>query len=355
MTVVPICMALFFVSLLGEGLPKRVPAAIVDLDHSQTSRQMARSLEAMELIDIKGEFDSYNKAMDAVQRGDIYGFFMIPDDFERDAIGGRGTKLTFYSNLTFYVPGTLVFKGFKTVAVTTTGGLVTATLVSAGADPAMVGSLIQPMTVQEHPLGNPWLSYSIYLCPSFIYGVLALMIFLTTAFAITMEIKNGTSSQWLAVALVGKLLPHTVIFSVVGLGIMSLLWGYCHFPVAGSLWWMALAVLLFVMACQAMALFVVSVFPNPRLSLSVLSLLGILSFSLTGFSFPVQSMYGALAIFSYAIPVRYLFLIYVSDVLNGWPIYYVRLYYVALILFVPIGCTLAWRLKKACLKPVYVP
>ena len=118
---------------------------------------------------------------------------------------------------------------------------------------------------------------------------------------------------------------------------------------------MALAVLLFVMACQAMALFVVSVFPNPRLSLSVLSLLGILSFSLTGFSFPVQSMYGALAIFSYAIPVRYLFLIYVSDVLNGWPIYYVRLYYVALILFVPIGCTLAWRLKKACLKPVYVP
>ena len=102
-------------------------------------------------------------------------------------------------------------------------------------------------------------------------------------------------------------------------------------------------------------LFVVSVFPNPRLSLSVLSLLGILSFSLTGFSFPVQSMYGALAIFSYAIPVRYLFLIYVSDVLNGWPIYYVRLYYVALILFVPIGCTLAWRLKKACLKPVYVP
>ena len=52
MIVVPVLMSLFFVSLLGEGLPKKVPAAIVDLDHSQMSRQLTRSLNAMELIDI---------------------------------------------------------------------------------------------------------------------------------------------------------------------------------------------------------------------------------------------------------------------------------------------------------------
>ena len=133
MAVVPICMALFFVSLLGEGLPKKVPAAVVDLDHSQTSRQLTRSLKAMELVDIRGDLDSYNKAIAAVQRGEIYGFFMIPDNFERDAVGGRETKLTFYSNLTFYVPGTLVFKGFKTMAVTTSGRIVQTTLASKGA------------------------------------------------------------------------------------------------------------------------------------------------------------------------------------------------------------------------------
>lgn len=361
MVLVPVLCALFFVSLMQPGLPVKAPVAVVDLDHSTMSRKVTRTLNAIETIDVTRRLESYDKAVDAVRRGEIYGFFVIPANFESDALGGRTPTMEYYSNMTYFVPGTLTFKGFKTVAVTTAGGLVTATLVSAGADPAMVGSLIQPMTVQEHPLGNPWLSYSIYLCPSFIYGVLALMIFLTTAFAITMEIKNGTSPQWLAtahgrisVALVGKLLPHTVVFSIVGLGIISLLWGYCHFPVAGSLWWFALAVVLFVMACQAFALFIVSILPNPRLSFSILALTGILSFSLTGFSFPVQSMYGALAIFSYIIPVRYLFLIYVSDVLNGWSIYFVRLYYVALILFVPIGCTMVWKLKKACLKPVYV-
>lgn len=362
MVLVPVLCALFFVSLMEPGLPLKAPVAVVDYDHSTMSRKVTRTLDALETISVAERIESYDKALGRVRTGDIFGFFVIPPDFEADALAGRTPTLEYYSNMTYFVPGTLAFKGFKTVAVTTAGGLVTATLVSAGADPAMVGSLIQPMVIQEHPLGNPWLNYSIYLCPSFIYGVLALMIFLTTAFAIMMEIKNGTSPQWLAtargrisVALAGKLLPHTLIFSIVGLSIMSLLWCWNHFPVAGSLWWMGVAVVLFVMACQALAVLVVSLLPNPRLSFSVLSLLGILSFSLTGFSFPVQSMYGALAIFSYIIPVRYLFLIYASVVLDGWPLYYARLYYVALILFVPICYTLAFRLKKACLNPVYIP
>ena len=118
---VPVFMALFFLSLLGEGLPKDVPAAIVDLDHSEMSRNITRSLDAMELVDIEYRAESFNDAMAAVQRGDVFGFFVIPADFERDAVAGRGPVLTFYSNLTFYVPGTMIFKGFKTMGVTTSG------------------------------------------------------------------------------------------------------------------------------------------------------------------------------------------------------------------------------------------
>ena len=155
MIVVPVLMSLFFVSLLGEGLPKKVPAAIVDLDHSQMSRQLTRSLNAMELIDITQRENSYNEAIAAVQRGEVFGFFVIPEDFERDAVGGRAPTLTFYSNLTFYVPGTLVFKGFKTMAVTTSGRIVQTDLVSKGAPQEFAETIVQPMTVQTHPLNNP--------------------------------------------------------------------------------------------------------------------------------------------------------------------------------------------------------
>ena len=126
-------------------------------------------------------------------------------------------------------------------------------------------------------------------------------------------------------------------------------------PLNGSLGAMIAATILLVLAAQGFAVFVASVVPNPRLAFSICALFGILSFSFTGFSFPVQSMYGALAIFSYIAPIRYWFLIYINEALNGVPLYFSRLYFVALILFPFVGCILAGRLRKALLNPVYVP
>ena len=118
---------------------------------------------------------------------------------------------------------------------------------------------------------------------------------------------------------------------------------------------MVAATSLFVVASQAMGVLFASIVPNPRLSMTLAALTGILSFSFVGFSFPVQSMYGAIAIFSYLMPVRYYFLIYINEALNGVPLYYSRWFFVALIAFPFVCSMLIGRLKKACLQPVYVP
>ena len=359
---VPVCMALFFVSILGEGLPKQVPVAIVDMDHTDMSRRITRSLNTMELVNITQKADNFHQAMDAVQRGEVFGFFVIPSQFEQDAIAGNGPTLTFYSNLTFYVPGTLAFKGFKTLGVTTAGQVVHTDLVSKGAPSQMASNIIQPMTVNIHPLNNPWLNYSYYLSTSFLPGILELMIFIMTAYAICHELKRGSSPQWLATArgniwtaVIGKLAPQTLMFTVIGFGMNALMFGYHHFPMNGSMANLLLAMFLFVVACQSFATFVCCVVPNLRLSLSVCCLSGILAFSLAAFSYPVEAMYGGCAIFSYILPVRWYFLIYIDQALNGIPLYYSRLYYVALLVF-PILATVALpRLRRSARKPVYVP
>ena len=100
---------------------------------------------------------------------------------------------------------------------------------------------------------------------------------------------------------------------------------------------------------------IASALPNPRLALSIASLTGILTFSIAAFSYPVASMYGSIGIFSYILPVRYYFLIYVKQALDGVPLYYSRYFFAALIAF-PLVCScLLGRLKKACQHPVYVP
>lgn len=359
--VVPVGLILFFVGLLSPGLPLKVPTAVVDLDHSAMSRAITRNLDATELVDITRDLESYSDAMASIRRGEIFGFFIIPANFERDAIAGKKPTLEYYNNLTYFVPGSLTFKGFKTVAVTTAAGMVRSKLSSAGLPSEMTDPLLQPMAIQEHPIGNPWMSYSIYLVPSFCFGALALLIMLMTVFSVTMEIKTATSPHWLAtahghitVAVAGKFFPHFVVWSVVGQFLNAVMFGWCHFP-CGNIWAMVVAMELFIIGCQAIGLLFSSIVPNPRLALILAALTGILSFSFLGFSFPVQSMYGPIAIFSYLMPCRYMFLIYIFSALNAYPLWYSRLYFVALIIF-PFACSvLLWRLKKACLNPVYVP
>jgi len=362
MIVVPIGCAVFFITMMHKGLPLKVPTAVVDLDHSTMSRQITRSLSAMELVEIADKEESFHSALNAVREGDIFGFFVIPENFEKDALSGRTPTLDYYTNMTFFVPGTLSFKGFKTMAVTTSGGVVKASLTAIGLTDGTIGPLIQPVVINDHPIGNPWLNYNYYLTPSFTFAVLALIIMMMTVFTITIEIKRGTSTEWLAtargnifVALAGKLLPQSAVFCAVGLAIDAIMFGFLHFPMNGSMPVMALATVLFVIATQSLAVLITCALPNPRLSLSMVSLVGILTFSFAGFSFPVEKMYGAIGIFSYIVPVRYWFLIYIDQALNGFDIYYARLYFAALLVFPLVGWVLAGRLRRACLNPVYVP
>lgn len=359
---VPVLCCLFFIWLMSQGLPQRVPVAVVDMDHSQLSRQCIRGMEAQQMLSIEAAYDDYESALASVRRGETFGFIVIPQGFERNAVAGNTPTLSFYANMTYFVPGTLSYRGFKTMGVMTTAGLVQTKLVDLGATDELTGSLIQPVNFVTNSIGNPWLNYSYYLTPSFTFGILALMIALMTVFAITIEIKNYTSRQWMKtaggsviIAVTGKLLPQTVLFTLSGWAIEALMFGFFHFPMAGSLWVMVWTMPLFVIACQAMALFFTAIVPNPRLAFSVIALVCILTFSFAGFSFPVENMYGYIGVLSYIVPVRYYFLIYINEALWGAPLYYARWYIAALLMFPLVAALPLFNLKRALLRPVYVP
>lgn len=363
MVFVPVGFTFFFLSLMHEGLPLRAPVAVVDLDDSSLSRRVVRNLGASELVDIAYRASSYAEGLELVKSGKAYGFFVIPRDFMQNAVGGRPTELSFYSDLAFFVPGTLTYKGFMSTAVTASGGLVKTTLTGSGLlDDRAAGVMLQPMVVDTHLIHNPWTNYSYYLSNSFIPGMYALVIFLITCFSVTTGIKDGTSQSWLAasggniyIATFGTLAPQTVVFTLLGWAMQAVFYRFLDFPLHCPAMHMLSAWFLMVVASQAFALFVSGVLVNMRLSLSTLSLLGILAFSLTGFSFPVPQMYPELGAFAYIYPVRWYFLIYVDQALNGFPIYFSRFYYIFLILFTLLPLASLWKLRRHCLAPVYLP
>lgn len=360
--ILPLFCFLFFTNLMENGIPSRVPAGMVDKDGSTLSRSITQELSGMQLVDMVADCNSYTEARHKMQEGEIFGFFLIPEDFQQDLLAGRRPVITYYTNMTYYVPGTLLFKIFKSTALYTKAGIALSVLESVGATEQEVTPLMLPVNIDARAIHNPGLNYAVYLANSFIPCVLQLMILLVTCFSLGQEIKYGTSVKLLRMAdgsilkaITAKLLPQTIIWIVVALFMEAWLYKINGYPVYGSWFWLTVSEIMFVFACQGLGIFFFGILPSLRLSLSVSALIGILSFSIAAFSFPVESMYPAVGIFSWILPIRFNFLIYIDQVLDGVHIYYSRIWFVAYIIFMLLPLTILWRIKKEMAKPVYAP
>lgn len=358
----PLFMFLFVGSILDKGLPTRIPAAIVDKDGTSLSRGITQTLSGMQMVNLVESQNSYSAARQSLQEGKIYGFFMIPENFQSDLLAGRKPVITFYTNMTYYVPGTLLFKTFKATAIYAKAGIAMEVVQDIGANPSELAPLIQPVNIQSRGIGNPSLNYGIYLGNSFMPAILQLMILLSTAFALGQEVKYRTSTRLMRMAdgsivkaLFGKLFPQTVIWWVIAFFMLAWLYRFNHYPMNGQWWVMVLSEMLYVVASQSFAVAVFGLLPNLRLSLSVCALTGILTFSIAAYSFPVQSMYGGMAIFSYLMPARYNFLIYANTALNGLPFHYSLVWFACYLAYPILALLVSPRIKSNFLKPVYAP
>lgn len=362
MVVMPLFCMIFLTDLLREGLPIKAPAAVVDYDRSELSRRMIQSLNGAQMSRITAVYDNIGDARRAMQRGEIYGFYLIPENFQSDLLSVRTPTVSYYTNMAYYVPASLLYKNFTASALYAKADVLSGLLTDVGVDAEEIVPLLQPINIEVRGLSNPWLDYAVYLCNSFVPAIMQLMIFLTTAFAVCQEMKRATSPLWLRLAkgsviraLSAKLLPHTIGWQIMMLFMLWWFYGRNGFVMNGSWGWMILSEMMFVLACQGFALFVVGVLPNLRLALSVGALVGVLSFSIGAFSFPYESMYGSIGVFSWLVPVRYNFLIYIDQALNGIDVYYSKIFYVAYIVFMLLPLLVIKRLKRELLNPVYVP
>ena len=362
MVIAPLLTYALFTTMMGSGLPTDIPVGVVDQDNTSTSRMVVRNLDAFQQTAVVAHYPDFHAARVALQRGDIYGFFYIPGGTTDKAIGGRQPRVSFYTNNTYLIAGSLLFRDMKTMSELASGAVARETLYAKGYTEAQAMAILQPIIIDTHALNNPWLNYSVYLCNTLLPGVLMLLIFMVTAYSIAVEIKDGTARDLLHsngdsiyVVLTGKLLPQTIVFFIMAIAYNVYLYGYLHFPCNSGIGPMLLASFLFVLASQAMGIFMVGVFPTLRLSLSFASLWGVISFSISGFTFPVMAMHPMLQALTNLFPLRHYFLIYVDQALNGYAMIYSWRSYVALLLFVLLPFLIIRRLKKALLTYTYIP
>lgn len=362
MLLAPLISVVFFLSLMRNGLPTDLPVAVVDLDKTSTSRALIRQLDAFSQTRIVQNLNSFTEARISMQKGEVYGIYFIPEGFSNHAVSGKQPKLSFYTNGTYLIAASLLFRDMKTISVLAGGSVGLQTGQAQGKPETQIMAQLQPIAIDTHALGNPWLNYSVYLNNTILPGILQLMIFLMTVYCIGIEIKHDTAKQWLEMgkgclfkSLLGKLLPHTVIFTIVGFMICAVLYGFNSFPLQSGWLPMLTAMFLLIIASQAVGIFMIGVLPTLRLGLSFASLFGMISFSIVGFSFPVLAMHPSLQALSELFPLRHYFLIYIDQALNGRDLYYSLGEYLWLLAFLILPFLIGKTLKKALLYMKYVP
>lgn len=344
----------FFMTLMARGAAEKMPVAIVDLDQTTISRRVCHEMQATSSVDIILITNSYPEAREAMQQGHIYGIFVIPEGFYRDLVAFKRPQLDFYVTNAYTVGGNTSYKQMLTMANLASGAFQREVLRKKGMTDDVIMNRIQPVAIEGHMLTNPWGNYTIYLVSTVLPGILGVIALMMTVFAIGFELKTKTSTQWLktaggnyTIAMIGKLIPYTVIYLTLGIVCHILFYNIADFPVLGSHARLLFGQLLYIMAMEIMGIVLIGCLPTLRDALSVGALYAMLGFSLSGFTYPNMAMLPMVKALSNLEPLRHYYLIYVNEALMGAPAINSMPHALALAAFIVPALCVAPRLHRA--------
>jgi ABC-2 type transport system permease protein len=349
----------FYLSLFGDGLPHDLPIGLVDQDQSSTSRSFAQQMDATQLGKVI-YYDDLHLARRDMETGKITAYVVIPEGFNADIQSQRQPHIGYYVNSLYFVGGALAYKDIVTMVNLTAGAVQREVLRMKGVNEREIMGQIQPIVLDQHQIGNPATNYGIYINGVLLPGILEMIVILITIYAIGSELKYGTSRHLLEMAdgslekaLLGKMIPYTIIFTVLGITLELLLFYWLKYPLQGSLWWMFLNMLLLVSASEALAFFIIGLFPVLRLAISVGAIVSILGISLSGFTLPVEVMPPYIQGFSAIFPLRHYYLFHVQETMwgSGFAGWWQEAVHMLLFLFLP--AFVMKRLQNAYIKQDY--
>lgn len=305
----------FFATVMEEGQPAELPVAVVDMDGSYLSRRICHELDATQGVHVVEVYYNHTSARRAMQRGEIFAFYEIPDGTYNDLLQFRAPHIVLYSNSAYLLAGSLSYRQLATMGKLAAGAVQREVMRKKGLTDDRIMGLIQPVALETHAIGNDKANYQIYLMTTIIPGIIALMAMLHTAYVIGRERQERSVKQWMhkagnnAVrAFLGKIAPYTFHYTLLLFVAEIIMYGPMHFPMAGSWPLLMFVSVLLIVAAQSAGCFLMGCIPDPTVAMSLTSAYGTLAFSLCGFSFPVDAMPAPMQAFSNVFPLRHYFL-----------------------------------------------
>ncbi|MGE8262570.1 MAG: ABC transporter permease, partial [Stenotrophomonas sp.] len=193
-TLLPAVMLGLMAWLFAASVMRDIPIAMVDLDRSAESRQLARMLDASPGVTIASQPSTLAEAQSQLRRLEVFAVVLVPRDATRQALRGEQGTVFAYYNATYLTTGQSAVRDIVE-AVSAWNARLLGERIGKQVAPATLRA--PPIAVQSDILHNPARSYELFLLPLLFPAILSLGLALAVAASLGREVRDGHLRDWL--------------------------------------------------------------------------------------------------------------------------------------------------------------
>ena len=307
---------------------RHVPTVVLDLDHSQESRELVSRFTSSLYFDVQRQLTDSRQLGDLIERGDATVGLEIDAGFAQKLRSGQTAPLQVIvdatnSNTALIASGYIsqIAQGFAAQYQRDRINRIAPQLIE----------VMPQVELAPRPWYNPDLRSRWFFVPGIIGSLTLVLVITLTAFAVVREREIGTLEQMMvtpirpAEFILGKTLPFFLIgiFDVTLIAVVGSLW--FQVPFRGHVSVLALGAVLFILCMLGVGLLIstISATQQQAMVTSFFFIMPAITFS--GFGFPISTMPHWMQLFSYVIPLRYFLIVIRGTYLKGvgmdilWP------------------------------------
>jgi len=307
---------------------RHVPAVVLDLDHSQESRELVSRFTSSPYFDVQRQLTDSRQLSDEIEQGKATAGIEIDAGFAQKLRSGQTAPLQVIVDATNSNTA-LIASGYVSQIA-----LGFAREFQRDRIQRIAPQLIEVMPSVElapRPWYNPDLRSRWFFVPGIIGSLTLVLVITLTAFAVVREREIGTLEQIMvtpirpAEFILGKTLPFFLIgiFDVTLIAVVGSLW--FEVPFRGNIAVLATGAVLFILCMLGVGL-LISTISSTQQQAMVTSFFFIMpAITFSGFGFPINTMPHWMQLMSYAIPLRYFLIVVRGTYLKGvgmdilWP------------------------------------
>ena len=269
-------------------VPTDQQLVVVDHDNSSLSRQLIRHADASAKIKVIAKVGSIDEAKSWIETGRAHGLLVIPADFRRDLLLGRGVTLSYGGDASYFLIYSAVAEGLIAAGLDAGKNIQRLGLLAQGSGAQAADKSLDVVKLNSIPAFNPSLGYTPYIVPGLFLLILHQTLLIGTSILGASQWQQaGYWQQVTPLKLIcGRMAAFMVIYSL----LTSFYVGYCYYwydvSLQASFSQVALLLLPFLLATTAAGIAFSSLFTRRDLPTQVLLLISMPILFVSGFVWP---------------------------------------------------------------------